>query len=334
MNDETNKNLNSEGELFESEVKNESLGEAEAENTNSNTSEAKTVSGSTEENGASENTGNTDNTAAAEKQAEGDTKKEEDMPSGGLLESLGAPTTPPVVNSGSGSNKKTAALVICACIIGVIVTALGIMGIVKVLHNGSEEPETNVPVESDTAYNAYVPESNTETSETEWASGDIYYISNPQTTDSTKKTQDGTKKEDGGDTTAVQQTIEGLPPLEKTGDNILSDSADNEFIKLVSEKYGIDPKNLVAIYAIPDKGNNFVLEFDGSTDSNGNVIKSPDTLKRVHQVDEERNIVTATGTVTGNIGVSYAEGKFVFYIVTNLIMPQYPDYFTGVQPLN
>ncbi len=333
MNDETNKNLNGEGELFESDVNNESFSKAETENTNLNTNEAENISESAEESSATENTGNTENTEAAEKPA-GDVKEDKSEHTGGLLESLSAPTTPPVANSTSGSNKKTAALVICACVIGVIVTALGIIGIVKVLHTGSDEPETNAPISTDTSYNAYVPESNTQVSETEWASGDIYYITNPQTTDSTKKTQDSTKKNDSGDTTAVQQTIEGLPPLEKTGDNILSDSADNEFIKLVSEKYGVDPKNLVAIYAIPDKGNNFVLEFDGSTDSNGNIIKSPDTLKRVHQVDEDRNIVTATGSVTGNIGVSYAEGKFVFYIVTNLIMPQYPDYFTGVQPLD
>ena len=114
----------------------------------------------------------------------------------------------------------------------------------------------------------------------------------------------------------------------------MSDNPDNEFIKIIVEKYGVDAKNLVAIYAVPDKGNNFVLEFNGKTDSNGSVIKSPDTLKRVHQIDKDRNVKTATGTITGNVGVNYAEGKLVFYLVTNVIMPQYPDYFTGVEPFD
>lgn len=250
-------------------------------------------------------------------------------------ESLGA-AVPPAVGNSNNNGKKSAAIIITACVVGVIVTVIGIIGIVRLISINPDKDDITPESSTESSFNAYVPESVPLTGETELVSGEddtsdaIVYI--PSTT----KMAATTAKNDSGnaDTTAVQQTIEGLPPLEKTGDNILSDSADNEFIKLVSEKYGVDSKNLVAIYAIPDKGNNFVLEFDGTTDASGNIVKSPDTLKRVHQVDKERNIVTATGSVSGNIGVSYAEGKFVFYIVTNLIMPQYPDYFTGVQPLN
>lgn len=126
-------------------------------------------------------------------------------------------------------------------------------------------------------------------------------------------------------------TFEGLEPYTKTGDNILSDSKNNEFIKIVSEKYGIEPERLVAIYAVPDKGNNFVLEFSGKTDSEGNIIKSPDTLYRIHLVDLDRNVKTATGKITGNKGVSYAEGLLTMQMIKDLIMPQHADYFTGVK---
>lgn len=126
-------------------------------------------------------------------------------------------------------------------------------------------------------------------------------------------------------------TIEGLEPLTKTGDNILSDSKNNEFIKIVSEKYGIEPEKLVAIYAVPDKGNNFVLEFSGETDSEGNIIKSPDTLYRIHLVDLKRSVKTATGKISGNKGVSYAEGLLTMRMIKGLIMPQHADYFTGVE---
>lgn len=126
-------------------------------------------------------------------------------------------------------------------------------------------------------------------------------------------------------------TIEELEPFTKTGDNILSDSKNNEFIKIVSEKYGVEPERLVAIYAVPDKGNNFVLEFSGETDSEGNIIKSPDTLYRIHLVDLKRDVKTATGKITGNKGVSFAEGILTMQMIKDIVMPQHADYFTGVE---
>lgn len=119
--------------------------------------------------------------------------------------------------------------------------------------------------------------------------------------------------------------------LTKNGDNILSDHHSNKYIKLVSEKFGVDKELLVAIYSAPDTGNNFVLEFDGKRDKDGNVIKSPDTLKKVYQIDKNKNIAVATGKTTGNIGVSYAEGTLCFNMIKTIVMPQYPEYFTGVE---
>lgn len=119
--------------------------------------------------------------------------------------------------------------------------------------------------------------------------------------------------------------------LTKNGDNILSDHHNNKYIKLVSEKFGVDKELLVAIYSTPDTGNNFVLEFDGKRDKDGNVIKSPDTLTKVYQIDKNKNIVVATGKVKGNIGVSYAEGTLCFNMIKTIVMPQYPEYFTGVE---
>ncbi len=119
--------------------------------------------------------------------------------------------------------------------------------------------------------------------------------------------------------------------LSKNGDNILSDHYENEFIKLVSANYNVDSDLLVAIYSEPDTGNNFVLQFNGTRDSGGNIVKSPDTLEKVYQIDIDRNVKIATGTQTGNVGVSYAEGIFCFNMVKSLVMEQYPDYFTGLK---
>ncbi len=119
--------------------------------------------------------------------------------------------------------------------------------------------------------------------------------------------------------------------LSKNGDNILSDHYENEFIKLISTNYNVDSDLLVAIYSEPDTGNNFVLQFNGTRDSGGNIVKSPDTLEKVYQIDIDRNVKVATGTQSGNVGVSYAEGIFCFNMVKSLVMEQYPDYFTGLK---
>ncbi len=130
--------------------------------------------------------------------------------------------------------------------------------------------------------------------------------------------------------TTKNVAVESYEKLSKNGDNRLSDHYDNEYIKLVEGEYGVDTDLLVAIYSVPDTGTNFVLEFDGTKDSAGNYVKSPDTLKKVYQIDLERNISVATSNGVGNVGVSYAEGIFCFNMIKTIVMEQYPDYFTGI----
>lgn len=142
---------------------------------------------------------------------------------------------------------------------------------------------------------------------------------------------DSGQQGNGSDKNTTKNTaIENYEKLSKNGDNMLSDHHDNQYIKLVAGEYDVDTDLLVAIYSVPDTGNNFVLEFDGTKDSSGNYVKSPDTLKTVYQIDLERNIKVATSSGVGNVGVSYAEGLFCFNMVKTLVMEQYPDYFTGI----
>jgi len=125
-------------------------------------------------------------------------------------------------------------------------------------------------------------------------------------------------------------SVEGLEEFTKTGDNQISDSPENEFIKLVVTQKGADAERLVAIYAVPDLGNNFVLEFDDKFDDNGNIIRSPKTLKKIYHINKERNITVATGKPTGNEGVDYGTSLMTYYLVTDVVMPEFPDYFTDV----
>ncbi|MBR6551764.1 MAG: hypothetical protein IKT89_02870 [Clostridia bacterium] len=125
-------------------------------------------------------------------------------------------------------------------------------------------------------------------------------------------------------------SVEGLEPFTKTGDNQISDSPNNGFIKLIVNEKGVSAEKLVAIYAVPDLGNNFVLEFDNKRDENGNIIRSPKTLKRIYHINKERKITVATGKPTGNEGVDYGTSLMTYYLVTDVVMPEFPDYFTDV----
>lgn len=150
-------------------------------------------------------------------------------------------------------------------------------------------------------------------------------LQNNHTTDSLDETVVNT--DNGQPVTQEDISVEGLEDFTKTGDNQISDSPDNEFIKLVVNEKGADAEKLVAIYAVPDLGNNFVLEFDNKRDDNGEIIRSPKTLKRIYHINKERNITVATGKPTGNEGVDYGTSLMTYYLVTDVVMPEFPDYF-------
>jgi hypothetical protein len=141
----------------------------------------------------------------------------------------------------------------------------------------------------------------------------------------------GDNKKTTADKTTKNQAIENYEKLSPNGQNLLSDHIDNKYIKQISTSYGVDSDLLVAIYSEPDTGNNFVLEFNGKKDSDGNVEKSPDTLTKVYQIDKNGGVKIATGQQTGNVGVSYAEGLFCISMIRTVVMEQYPDYFTGLK---
>lgn len=122
----------------------------------------------------------------------------------------------------------------------------------------------------------------------------------------------------------------GIVIPDKNGDNFLSDSRDNEFIKLISSKYNLDPASLVAIYSVPDTGTNYVLRFGGN--SKKGYKKSADNLEYVYHIGAapERTISYTNGkTLIGaeHYNCSAAEGIMVFNLVKTKVMEQYPDYF-------
>lgn len=138
---------------------------------------------------------------------------------------------------------------------------------------------------------------------------------------------------------ALKQAISigGVVIPDKNGENYLTDDPNNEFIKLISETYDIDPAALVAIYSVPDTGTNYVLRFKGE----GNLVERPpykksvDNLYYVYHIGAapERKISYTNGKLV--LGDHYncepAEGVLVFNLVQSTVMEQYPDYFEGIE---
>lgn len=123
----------------------------------------------------------------------------------------------------------------------------------------------------------------------------------------------------------------GVVIPDKNGENILSDDPNNQFIKLIAQNFDADPASLVAIYSEPDSGTNYVLQFKKS---GGKYEKSVDNLQRVYHIGAlpDREISYTNGKLL--FGEHYncdsGTGVLVFNLVQTQVMPQYPDYFTGV----
>lgn len=234
------------------------------------------------------------------------------------------------------SSKKGMGVVIAlavAILLGVIILTVAVVSIIK-------DSEGKVKNEDTTLYTlAGVQSTTKEDSGNNYFDFDETQESEEVVENNSQETKSGFVDVEAGDTVTELTTkktnsydpVAEYEKLSKNGENQLSDHHNNKYIKLVSERYNVDTEMLVAIYSEPDTGNNFVLEFNGKRDENGNVIKSPDTLTKVYQIDKNKNISVATGKTTGNVGVSYAEGTLCFNMIKTIVMPQYPDYFTGVE---
>ena len=101
-------------------------------------------------------------------------------------------------------------------------------------------------------------------------------------------------------TTAVAGTeVElSLTMPEKNGTMVTDTSADNKYIKIVCDKRGLDSGNLVAVYAVPESGQNYVFEFYNSQSYNS------DNIRRVY-------LINAAGEISGVAAVKSSEREGV-----------------------
>lgn len=238
------------------------------------------------------------------------------------------------------TEKKTVAIIIALAVAILIAVIIFSVSIVKAIKNESTDSTTQYTLQSaqTTVDNNVVTDNGVVStdfvlpSSSDVSSSETSGVTNSATNSNTSTTK-GTEKTTSAETTEYDP-IAAYENLEKQGEAYASADPNNKYIKKIADKYDVDPALLVVLYSEPTSGENvgtnFVLEFDGTKDSSGNYVKSPDTLKKVYHIDKDGDISVTQGKMTGNIGVSYADGMLVFNMVKVILMPKYPDFFTGV----
>ena len=116
--------------------------------------------------------------------------------------------------------------------------------------------------------------------------------------------------------------------LKKTGEMEFSDSKDNKYVKAIADKYSVDPQLLAAIYTVPDNDGNIVLQFDGSKDGNGKLIRTEDTLVAIYSIKKDFTSKRASRDDALN---EYPSGErtVMFMYTTKYIMPKFETDLRG-----
>ncbi|MGI6746206.1 MAG: hypothetical protein ACOX45_08760 [Acutalibacteraceae bacterium] len=195
---------------------------------------------------------------------------------------------------------------------------------------GTSLPETQFESASKTVL---FSESETETSPVS-SRAETYVPSSLQSGEVSQVTQTAqqpqTKKETSPVTAAPVDTNQNTD-YTRTGIIAFSDSPDNKYIKLVSEKYGVSPLRLAAIYTLPYEGmeeeadGNMVLEFDGSKNSKGKLIRTKDTLKTIYFIDSDNVLTKVSADGSGEDDYSFVERTKIVWSVKSLIIPKFQD---------
>lgn len=120
--------------------------------------------------------------------------------------------------------------------------------------------------------------------------------------------------------TEIDLTIE-MP--DKNGTMVVDTSSDNKFVKEVNKSRKIGSDKLVAVYSVPESGQNYVFEFK---DAKGRKV---DDLRRVYLLDENCKITgVAASSSTEKEGISSVENWFCMNVlIKEMIFPAVAEQF-------
>lgn len=178
-------------------------------------------------------------------------------------------------------------------------------------------PSTAIPSENEVVTESTVPnETETKVAQENITEAKVTAENKNKTESNTSAATEATSK------TAIESKYK------RTGKMKYSDSADNKYLSAVAEKYSLSPKNLAAIYTVPDNNGNLVLEFSGVKNINGKLIRSETTLVNIYTVDKELNVKKASRIPTES-DYETTEANAIFFVTTTYIMPEFEAELKG-----
>ncbi len=156
----------------------------------------------------------------------------------------------------------------------------------------------------------------------------------PEKDSSTRSSSDITASVTNAGTTAsvtnagtTGNSLEGTTDVQ--ANMLFSDSPDNKYIKAVVKKYGVKAENLAAIYTDTSSNANTVLEFDGTKDENGKLIRTKNTLIGIYSVDDSDMSIICASLDEEKTEHSKTNTVLAFYMVIQYMLPEYEDELMG-----
>ncbi len=127
--------------------------------------------------------------------------------------------------------------------------------------------------------------------------------------------------------TTVQQPSDeielSISMPDKNGTMVTDKNSENEFIRIVNKEKGIAAELLVAVYSVPESGQNYVFEFYDENDF------SSENIRRVYLIDMSGNITSVTATESSEReNISPVENWFCMNVLIKEII--YPAVSEGV----
>lgn len=182
---------------------------------------------------------------------------------------------------------------------------------------GVTEAETAVPPATQTAPTESVTERLTEQQKTE-NSAEAKTTASRQ--EETHRSSEPSTAKQNADSTEVDLSIE-LPSA--NGKMEVDTSRGNKFTVIVSDERKIDAAYLVAVYSVPDSGQNYVFEFSSKTS------RSEDDLRRVYLIDTNGKITgVAAKKASEKENISSVENWFCMNVlIKKLVFPAVAEEF-------
>lgn len=133
-----------------------------------------------------------------------------------------------------------------------------------------------------------------------------------------------TTKKHSGNSLLSDEEIEKIENSE--AEVFFTDNPDNEYITVISEKYGVKKENLVALIKMNAEYPTITLfEFSGKKDKNGELIMTYDEFKFLYKIYQEDNrIIKASKNGWNNDGIGFIEAKVNVFLAKKFLIPELP----------